>query len=65
MDFLPRRRTLHAQSLYLWTLLKRFRFTFLMLVVLVFGGGALLHLLLERAGKPVGLGRAIVAAAPA
>ena len=62
MDFLPRRRTLYAQSLYLWTLLKRFRFTFLMLVVLVFGGGTLLHLLLERAGKPVGLGRAIVAA---
>jgi len=62
MDFLPRRRALHAQSLYLWTLLKRFRFTFLMLVVLVFGGGTLLHFLLERAGKPVGLGRAIVAA---
>ncbi len=62
MDFLPRRHTLHAQSLYLWTLLKRFRFTFLMLVVLVFGGGSLLHLLLERAGRPVGLGRSIVAA---
>ena len=62
MDFLPRRRTLHAQSLYLWTLLKRFRFTFFMLLVLVFGGGTLLHILLARAGKPVGLGRSFVAA---
>jgi len=34
------RRTLHAQLLYLWTLLKRFRFTFFMLFVLVGGGGA-------------------------
>ena len=62
MDFLPRRRTLHAQSLYLWTLLKRFRFTFLLLLVLVFGGGTLLHILLARAGKPVGLGRSFVTA---
>jgi Trk K+ transport system NAD-binding subunit len=62
MDFLPRRHTLYAQALYFWTLLKRFRFTFLMLVTLVFGGGTLLHILLARAGKPVGLGRSMVAA---
>jgi Trk K+ transport system NAD-binding subunit len=31
-------------------------------VTLVFGGGTLLHVLLARAGRPVGLGRAIVAA---
>ena len=62
MKFLPRRRTLQAQALYLWTLLKRFRFTFLMLAALVVGGGALLHILLAQAGRPVGLGRSIVAA---
>lgn len=62
MDFLPRRRNLHAQALYLWTLVKRFRFTFFMLVLLVFGGGTGMYFLLANAGKPVGLGRAIVAA---
>src|SRR3982750_137817 len=62
MDFLPRRRTLYAQGLYLWTLVKRFRFTFLMLLLLVFGGGTIMHLLLIRAGHPVGWGRRIVAA---
>jgi Trk K+ transport system NAD-binding subunit len=62
MDFLPRRRALHAQLRYLWTLLRRFRVTFLMLALLVLGGGTLLHVLLLRAGKPVGLGRAIVTA---
>ena len=62
MSLLPRRRTLHAQLLYFWTLVKRFRFTFVMLFVLVFGGGVALHELLARAGRPVGLGRAIAAA---
>src|SRR5205809_5862191 len=62
MDFLPRRRTLNAQLRYFWTLVKRFRFTFFMLVLLVFGGGTAMYFLLARAGKPVGLGRAIVAA---
>ncbi|HZX96696.1 MAG TPA: NAD(P)-binding protein [Myxococcales bacterium] len=62
MDVLPRKRVLQAQALYFWALLKRFRITFLMLVVLVVGGGSLLHVLLLRAGKPVGLGRSIVAA---
>src|SRR3954467_10756857 len=62
MDFLPRKRVMKAQALYFLALLKRFRITFLMLLVLVFGGGALLHVLLLRAGRPVGLGRSIVAA---
>ncbi|HET7788577.1 MAG TPA: NAD(P)-binding protein [Myxococcales bacterium] len=62
MDFLPRKRVIKAQALYFWALLKRFRTTFVMLVVLVFGGGTLLHFLLLRAGRPVGLGRSIVAA---
>src|SRR5947209_4906557 len=62
MTMLPQQRRLQAQLRYFFTLLRRFRFTFLMLVVLVLGGGTLLHVLLLRAGKPVGLGRAIVAA---
>lgn len=56
------RRTLHAQLLYLWMLLKRFRFTFFMLFVLVGGGGMALYFLFERAGRPVSLLRAIVTA---
>src|SRR5437763_14873316 len=62
MDFLPRPRALQAQILYAWVLFRRFRWTFLLLFLLVFGGGALLFMLLARAGRPVGLGRAIVAA---
>src|SRR5258708_32454457 len=56
------RRTLHAQLLYLWMLLKRFRFTFFMLFVLVGGGGRALYFLCERAGRPISLLRAIVTA---
>src|SRR5260370_16473971 len=56
------RRTLHAQLLYLWMLLKRFRFTFFMLFVLVGGGGMALYFLFERAGRPISLLRAIVTA---
>jgi voltage-gated potassium channel len=62
MEFLPRRRTLQAQALYSWALLKRFRVTFFMLFLTVVGGGSLLHVLLLRAGRPVGLFRSIVAA---
>src|SRR5436190_192556 len=62
MDFLPRRRTLQAQLLYTWVLIKRFRWTFLMLLLLVFGGGVALYALMPSAGRPIGLGRAIVAA---
>jgi voltage-gated potassium channel len=50
------------QLRYFWALVKRFRFTFFMLLLLVFGGGTALWVLLARAGHPVGLGRAIVAA---
>jgi Trk K+ transport system NAD-binding subunit len=59
---LTNRRSLEAQGRYLWMLLKRFRGTFFMLALLVFGGGTLLYVLLDRAGRPVGLGRAMVAA---
>src|SRR5262249_54468426 len=62
LDFLPYRRTLQAQVLYLKALLRRFRFTFLMLLLLVVGGGALLHVLLARAGRPTSLARSMVAA---
>src|SRR5262249_59249394 len=62
LDFLPQRRTLQAQALYFKALLRRFRFTFLMLLLLVVGGGALLHVLLIRAGRPTSLGRSVVAA---
>ena len=55
-------RTWHAQLRYFWALVKRFRFTFLLLLVLVFGGGTLLWVLMARAGKPIGLLRSIVAA---
>jgi voltage-gated potassium channel len=61
MTLLPQ-RTLQAQLRYFFTLLRRFRFTFLMLFVLVVGGGSLLHVLLVRAGRPVGLLRSIVTA---
>ena len=61
-DLRRQRRDAHAQVLYLWTLIKRFRFTFLMLVLLVGGGGFALYLLLRRAGHPVGLGRAFTVA---
>jgi hypothetical protein len=48
IEFLPRRRTVQAQALYLWALLGRFRVTFFMLFLLVVGGGTLLHFLLLR-----------------
>jgi Trk K+ transport system NAD-binding subunit len=56
------RRTLYAQLRYFWTLVKRFRFTFFMLVVLVGGGGIAMYFLMARAGRPIGLFRAIVTA---
>ncbi|TMA30240.1 MAG: potassium transporter TrkA [Deltaproteobacteria bacterium] len=56
------RRTLQAQLLYRWTLVKRFRFTFFMLFMLVGGGGVAFFFLMARAGRPIGLVRSIVAA---
>lgn len=61
MALLPR-RTVQAQLRYFWALVKRFRFTFFMLLLLVFGGGTLMWILMARAGHPVGIGRAIVTA---
>src|SRR5947209_18931197 len=55
-------RTVKAQFRYFWALVKRFRFTFLMLFLLVGGGGTLMWILMARAGKPIGLLRAIVTA---
>ena len=59
---MQRRRDLHAQTLYLWTLIKRFRFTFFMLFVLLVGGGTALYVLFNRAGHPMGPGRALTVA---
>jgi len=43
-------------------LLKRFRFTFIMLLAIVVGGGWGLHVLFARAGQPMGLAKSMVAA---
>ena len=45
-------RTWHAQLRYFWTLVKRFRFTFLMLFILVGGGGTGMYFLMARAVRP-------------
>jgi voltage-gated potassium channel len=62
MAYLTQRRTLLVQTIYIWGLLRRFRFTFFMLLALVFGGGSLMHLFLVRAGHPIGWGRSFVTA---
>jgi Trk K+ transport system NAD-binding subunit len=56
------RRDLEAQLRYLWALILRFRFTFVMLFVLVGGGGLALFLLYRRMGAPVRLSRAVTIA---
>lgn len=56
------RRTAHAQLLYLSALLRRFRATFLMLAVLVLGGGTLIWLLQHRVGHPITWGRGLLSA---
>jgi Trk K+ transport system NAD-binding subunit len=56
------RRDLEAQLRYLWALILRFRFTFVMLFVLVGGGGLALYLLYLRMGAPVRLSRAVTIA---
>lgn len=61
-DLRRQRRDARAQLLYLRTLIKRFRGTFLMLLVLVGGGGSALYLLFPRAGHPIGFGRALTIA---
>jgi voltage-gated potassium channel len=59
---LIQQRSLQAQAIYVFGLLRRFRFTFYMLFALVFGGGVLMHLFLVRAGHPIGWGRSFVTA---
>src|SRR4051812_27471403 len=56
------RRTLQAQLLYLWALLRRFRLTFVSLAVLVFGGGTAMWWLYGRVGQPVSWSRAVFSA---
>jgi Trk K+ transport system NAD-binding subunit len=56
------RRTLQAQLLYLWALLRRFRLTFISLAVLVFGGGTAMWWLYGRVGQPVSWSRAVFSA---
>jgi hypothetical protein len=46
-------RTLQAQLLYLWVLVRRFKLTFFSLVLLVFGGGTLMWHLYARIGQPI------------
>jgi Trk K+ transport system NAD-binding subunit len=56
------RRTLQAQLLYLWALLRRFRLTFVSLAVLVFGGGTAMWWLYRRVGQPVSWSRSVFSA---
>ena len=56
------RSTLHAQALYLWALLRRFKLTFIMLAVLVLGGGTLMWAMYEHLGKPITWSRAVFCA---
>ena len=59
----PRRRlSPHAQLLYFRALFVRFRFTFLMLVVLVAGGGTLIWHLHAAWGRPISFGRGLITA---
>jgi len=56
------RPTFHAQMLYLWALLRRFKLTFVMLAVLVFGGGTVMWAMYEHIGKPITWSRAVFSA---
>ncbi len=55
-------RSLRAQFLYFRALLRRFRFTFAALFILVFGGGTALWWLELHSGAPVKYSRALVTA---
>ena len=57
-----RPRTLHAQFLYFRALLRRFRFTFGALFVLIAGGGTLIWHLQARIHAPVSYGHALITA---
>jgi voltage-gated potassium channel len=52
-------RTLRAQVLYLWVLVRRFKLTFFSLALLVFGGGTLIWRFYAQIGQPIPWSRAI------
>jgi voltage-gated potassium channel len=62
MTMLTGRPTLHAQLLYLWALLRRFKLTFVMLAVLVFGGGTLMWEMYRHIGQPITWSRSVFCA---
>jgi len=47
-------RTLQAQLLYLWVLVRRFKLTFFSLVLLVFGGGTMMCTCTRASDSPIG-----------
>src|SRR5438309_7301101 len=55
-------RTLRAQVLYLWVLVRRFKVTFFSLALLVFGGGTLMWRLYAHIGQPITWSRAVFGA---
>jgi voltage-gated potassium channel len=55
-------RTLRAQLVYLWVLVRRFKLTFFSLALLVFGGGTLMWRLYAQIGQPISWSRAIFGA---
>lgn len=55
-------RTLRAQLLYLWVLVRRFKLTFFSLALLVFGGGTLMWRLYAHIGQPITWSRAVFGA---
>jgi voltage-gated potassium channel len=56
------RRTLHAQLLYFWALLRRFKLTFVMLFVLVIGGGTIMWGMYQHLGQTITWTRSIFCA---
>ncbi|MFL5388434.1 MAG: potassium channel family protein, partial [Myxococcales bacterium] len=56
------RRTLHAQLLYFWALLRRFKLTFVMLFVLVIGGGTIMWGIYRHLGQTITWTRSIFCA---
>ena len=62
MSALRSRRSFKAQLLYLRALVRRFRFTFLMLLVLVAGGGTAIWALHLSWGHPISFGRGLITA---
>jgi len=55
-------RTLQAQLVYLWVLVRRFKLTFFSLALLVLGGGTVMWRLYAHIGQPISWSRAVFAA---